>query len=74
MLMHCLTSLKINDWIPTLTNEFQRMLRTKENKQVREEKEKQAISQMVKWNVTNEQTQAKFLKEMHAAIDQIKML
>ena len=50
------------------------MLRTKENKQVREEKEKQAISQMVMWNVTNEQTQAKFLKEMHAAIDQIKML
>ena len=74
MLMHSLTSHKTNDWIPTLTNEFQRMLRTKENKQVREEKEKQAISQMVKWNVTNEQTQAKYLKEMHAAMDQIKML
>ena len=50
------------------------MLRSKENKQVREEKEKQAISQMVKWDVTNDQTQAKFLKEMHAAIDQIKTL
>ena len=60
--------------IPTMTNEFQRMLRTKENKQVREEKEKQTISQMVKWNVTNEQTQAKFLKEMLAAMDQIKTL
>ena len=57
-----------------MTYEFQWMLCTKENKQVREEKEKQAISQMVMWNVTNEQTQAKYLKEIHAAIDQIKIL
>lgn len=36
-----------------MTSEFWKILRSKESKQVNEEKEKQAIKQMTKWNVTD---------------------
>ena len=60
--------------IPTLTAEFQRMLRAKETEKKIEADKKKAISHMVESKITDDESRTAYLKNMVDVVDRIKQL
>lgn len=60
--------------IPTMCQEFQRIIRTRKDQKRFMQFQKQAINQLVDWKVTDEKSQQVFLENMADNLDRVKTI